>query len=435
MSTKHRADPLKRLSVSDNRLWRSGYCFGPERQHQHVRGSHSSTTVPRRKPLPFDICRHFTEALRSKAKSLPILGPTLVRVHRRTRRLLNRMRHFRLGNQIDLLFSESGVRTFAGGFSHARFVQSTDLTNSIHTRIIEILEYLQLPYMLAAGHLVGHARDGRVPLWAEDLDIIILPDAFELFEVRCIPALRQAGFDVLATTDWQPDRPFGGYAVLGLSTTETHINLKLSATATVRAPRAQVDVFFSTIDEHGFLRNIGGWWGPYHSADLPADIVLPMSEIELGGRRFTTFRDPAAAVQLEYGDVERWVYVYSHFFEHKHLLFFTPSWERFRQRLDDVIAQTTSPLLPGGPREPLRSVPNGGTYKPSEHEALETILEELTKNRYSTVILTGKLVLWVLDLKHWFPGIRVLYRPTSEFGMCLGLQLAHLIEGIADGHV
>lgn len=366
------------------------------------------------------------QALRERIKSMPILGSLV--------RLALLLPHLRLGRQIGLLFGERGFRTAAGGLSHARFVQFTELSHDVSLRMLDILEQHNLPYLLFAGHLIGYQRDGRIPLWNDDLDIMIFPDAFDLFESRCIPALERAGFHVLSTTDWEREKPFGGYSLFGLSRTDSHNNLRLTESDVIRAPRSQVDVFFSRVDAEGFVRNVGGWWGRYHMADLPANVVLPVGEIELNGRRFPSYRDPAVGVRLEYGPVQRLVHVYSHFAEHPHLLFLTPSWERFQKRLSQVINRTTATSLPGGPESPRPVQATGHTYAPDDNTPLAELLRVLSTENFDTIILPGMLALWVIDLKHWFPGLRVLFRPTSEEDAALGFQLAHVIDGtIKDG--
>lgn len=360
---------------------------------------------------------------------MPTIGPIAVKVGRAVKALM----HVRLGRQVGLLFDAKGLRTRAGGLSHARFVQFTDLTHAVNLRILEILEGHGLPYVLFAGHLIGHHRDGRIPLWTEDADIMIFPDAFELFESRCIPALREAGFHVLPTTEWQPERPFAGYAILGLSRTSSHNELLLTESQIIRSPRSQVDVFFSRVDEHGLVRNIGGWWGRYNTAGLPVDVVLPAGEIEIDGRRYPSYREPKKGVRIEYGEIERIVSVYSHFSEHPHRIFLTPSWESFRRRLDAVIDRTTAAALPGGPAAPIPVGTTGRTYAPADGTPLSDILRQLSTESYDTVVLPGLLVLWVLDVQHWFPGLRVLYRPTDAEGSKLGLQLSHLLDGILEG--
>ena len=365
-------------------------------------------------------------SLRERISSIPALGPLAVKLARVARTLSQ----LRLDRQVGGLFGDQGVRTAAGGLSHARFVQFTELTHTVNLRIFDILEEHGLPYVLDGGHLVGHQRDGRVPLWAEDADIRVFPEAFELFEDRCIPALKDAGFDVLATTDWQPERPLAGYAILGLSRTSSHNELRLTESEVIRSPRSQLDVFFSRVDEHGFVRNAGGWWGRWQKADIPVDVVLPSSEIEVHGRRYPSYRDPKEGVRLEFGEVERVVRVYSHFTEHPHRIFLTPSWETFRRRLDEVIDRTTVPTLPGGPESPQPVRATGLVLTPDEDAPLSEIFRALSTEQYDTIVLSGMLALWVLDLKHWFPGLRVLFRSTSEEHAALGLQLSHLLDGI-----
>lgn len=369
--------------------------------------------------------------LRRVARALwcvPILGPRA----RRLGLMMKLVPQLRRGKDVGLLFGSAGFRTFAAGFSHARFVQFTDLAHSVHMRILDILRQQDVPFVVFAGHLVGYQRDGQIPLWAEDVDIMIFPEAFERFERCAIPELARAGFQVVPTTLWQPKEPFGGYAILGFAGVESsHVELRMHDDVYVKVPRAQVDVFFSRVDENGLVRNVGNW-GPHQKVDLPVDVVLPAGEMEIHGRRLPTYRDPYRGVQIEYGDVTRFVHVFSHFAEHRHLAFRTPSWSAFRERLDRVIAETTVLQLPGGPVAPFTLHSTGVAYHTQGSESLEDLVRCLGTGAFDTVVLSGDLLLWVLDLKYWFPGLRVLSHVASKEDQALTLQLEHLLDGISE---
>ena len=161
-------------------------------------------------------------------------------------------------------------------------------------------------------------------------------------------------------------------------------------------------------------------------------VVLPAGEIEVHGRRFPSYRDPREGVRREYGEVERIVNVYSHFNEHPHRIFLPPSWETFRRRLDEVVDRTTAATLPGGPAVPRLVGKAGHTYTPKEDAPLSEILRALLTEQHVTALLPGLLALWVLDLKRWFPGLQVVFRPTSEENTALGLQLSHLLDGLLE---
>lgn len=363
------------------------------------------------------------EAAESSIRRIPVFGTLAASGYR----IVKLLPHPRLAHHVHLLFDYSGFHTHAGGYSHARFEQSTKLTDSLHHRIFDILEESQVPFLVFAGHLVGNVRDGRIPLWNEDADVMIFEEACGRFEQHAIPALRRAGFHVVRGPS--SPRAFGGYQIIGvvLDPMLTHVALDAGFDQIIRVPRAQVDVFVSRIDSEGFVRNVGGW-GRYHSKNVPAEVVLPPTTLTLLGRSLQTYRDPEAGVRLEYGKVRRYVHVYSHFKRYRPLVFVTWRWDGFRRRLDSVIDATTAPTLPGGPTAPCEMERTGRTYEAEQDAPLSEILAELATRQFDEIVLPYPLVLWTLDLRYWFPGIRIVFRTSSDEESAVSRQLEHLVD-------
>ena len=179
-------------------------------------------------------------------------------------------------------------------------------------------------------------------------------------------------------------------------------------------------------------RNVGGWWGRYHAAEIAVDVAPPAGEIEVNRRWFPSYRDPTLGVRLEPDEVGRIASVYPHCAEYTRSVFVTPSWERLRRQHDDVISHTTAPTLSGGPAFPRPIWTTGQTDTPEEDAPRSGILCALSAEQYDTIVLSDMLALWSLDLKHWFPGLQVHVSPTLQEHTALGLELSLPVEGIQE---
>ena len=351
------------------------------------------------------------------------------------RRQLERFRNLssvRFPWQVADLFEASGHRTRAAGYSHARFSQYSDLAHALNIRILDVLKSTGVEHVVFAGFLVGYVRDRSIPLWTDDVDVMIFEKDFERFETETISKLHEAGFLVFRQPV-QPEKPFGGYSIVGLGTPDWAMySLPAVHSQSWRIPSAQVDVFFSRIDEAGIVRNVGRW-GRYHVSEVPEHVVLPPSEVLISGSRFTTYRDPKEGVRLEYGDVRRRVWVFSHHKEYGELYFRTPSWGLFRRQLDRVIRRTTLPGLPGGAPTPVRVDPTGPRYRAGPDEPLDSVVRALSSQRFSGVELAGPSILWATDLQDWFPGLGVTHHVTTDADRLLARQLIGVIDGFGPG--
>ncbi len=86
--------------------------------------------------------------------------------------------------------------------------------------------------------------------------------------------------------------------------------------------------------------------------------------------------------------------------------------------------------MPGGPKAPLSIEETGQTYLARSAETLSSIFSALVTGRYDSIVLPSPLILWALDLKYWFPGIRVVFNVESASDESLSLQIEHLIDGV-----
>ena len=85
------------------------------------------------------------------------------------------------------------IRTSIAGISNAKYEQLTDGSKEIYKQVLRIFERHKLEYFLFAGAIVGYVRNGRMPPWNDDLDVIIFEDQIKLFETVVLPLLRDCG--------------------------------------------------------------------------------------------------------------------------------------------------------------------------------------------------------------------------------------------------
>lgn len=348
----------------------------------------------------------------------------------RLRRLAQRVERFsdvRFPWQVSDLFEASGYRTRAAGYSHARFSQYTDLAHAMNLKMLKTLTETGIEHLVFAGFLVGYVRDGSIPLWTDDVDVMIFEKDFERFETETIPRLREAGFLVFRQPV-QREKPFGGYSIVGLGAPDWKMyELPALEGHSWRIPSAQVDVFFSRIDEHDCVRNVGRW-GRYHLSDVPKHVVLPPSEVLISGSVFQTYCDPREGVRLEYGEVRRRIWVFSHHKDFGEVYFRTPTWKLFRNQLERVIQRTTHPGLPGGGDQPVGVDASRPHYRAEVDEPLDSIVQALSSQRFSGIRLVGPAILWATDLQDWFSGLAVTHQAETDADRLVARQLLGSID-------
>lgn len=96
---------------------------------------------------------------------------------------------------------------------------------------------------------------GKCHPWMDDIDVMIFEDEIEKFETVVLEALKGCGFHFFAPRLW----PNGGYHILALQKSRNRDDsIAFIPTVQVKVPWAQVDVFYSKVDEDGFIRNCDG---------------------------------------------------------------------------------------------------------------------------------------------------------------------------------
>lgn len=316
------------------------------------------------------------------------------------------MEQITLDAQIASLFvpEERGVFTCAAGYSHARYEQYTELSQHLHAQMLGILDACGVGYYLFAGSMVGYVRNGKMPYWMDDLDIMIFPDQVRQFEDVALPVLRETGFNC-----WEPG-PYkgGGYHMLSMQQGNSRkLSIPLSDRRQVSVPWAQVDAFYSIVDDKGFIRNPGNW-GLYHVKEVPADWVHPGRFVEIGDLRVRAFSRLEEDIRKEYGDVVNNIVIYSH--GSTFLRANNTPWPKFEREFLRFLQQTSSSLPEGIEQSALDAyAPDPArTYRCTEKQSFSSICRGILEERAGTVRLAdGEQTFWAMDFKRLFGTLRV----------------------------
>lgn len=332
------------------------------------------------------------------------------------------MKQISLDTQVASLFvsEEQGIFTCAAGYSHARYDQYTELSQHLHAQMLRILDICGVEYYLFAGSMVGYVRNRKMPYWMDDLDIMIFPDQVRQFEDVALPVLQEIGFNCLPPAPY----PGGGYHILAMQQGKSrNLAIPLSETKQVSVPWAQVDVFYSIVDEKGFLRNPGNW-GEYRYKDVPVDWVHPGRFVEFGDLRVRAFSKLEADIRKEYGDVFNDIVVHGH--SETFLRSHGTPWEDFEARFLCFIEATSSAFPAGVTQEQVTGyAPDAGrSYKSGETESFSSICAGVLRENAGQVDLSnGDQTFWAMDLKRLFPALKI--NATADTGL-QAQRAAHL---------
>lgn len=298
---------------------------------------------------------------------------------------------------------ESGYFTSLGGLTSALYEQHTEVNDAICHLALSVLGSLGIEHFLFAGSMVGYARNGRMPPWMDDIDILIMPDQAEKFERLALPRLRACGFEVM--------RPHGKLAAGGyhiLSRQEgwrRDVVAPFSNGQSVKVPWAQVDAFFARVNAGGYLENPGGW-GLFHYKGIPVDWVMPGVEIAIGARRYRAFSRWRDDVVREYGDVWNNLVIATHdrtFLDLPGVPYAQVDAE-FSQRLTQARANglPSCPAMEMADHRPLA----GQSLMAAPGDSLDDMVRKCLDGRCGTVVLAHAVhFFWAMDLKRLLPGV------------------------------
>lgn len=305
----------------------------------------------------------------------------------------------------DPLFEKDAPSYFSeiAGPLVANYVPLTMVAQELYRRMLAILDKHGVEYFLFAGSLVGYVRDGLMPPWLDDIDLILFEDQIETFETKALPELDRAGFHT-----FRPNKfPQGGYHILALrETPQRDAHAFFDKDNRIKIPRAQLDVFYTTVNEKGLLKNLGHW-GLYNRKKVPAEWVKPGTLINVLGRQVRTFSKYEKDVFHEYGDVQNNVLVYSH--GRRFLDLPDTAWADFS---DDFYQNETAIKQE---RLQLDGNESSNPYTPSETRIdvdvdlpFTQIVSVVLDTDAGEVRLTGeKQWFWAADLKKVCPGLKI----------------------------
>jgi SAM-dependent methyltransferase len=339
----------------------------------------------------------------------------------------------RLQSLFDL--SKTGIYTSVAGYSHARYSQYTEASRHIHDQILKILESFGIEYYLFAGSMVGYVRNRQMPKWMDDLDVIIFDQQVALFESRVIPYLERCGFMC-----WLPDGFLrGGYQLISLVQGDDRAmvegydrarTIPLAEGVNVPVPWAQVDVFYTTVSEEGFIRNISGW-GLYNEKNIPVNWVRPGTFVEIEGRRQRVFSRWEDDIAREYGDVMNNIIVSTH-----GTTFLTAPdtpWDTVSAEFDRIVAETSRNLPPSLSAEAhaaFRPLP-GNRATPGPADSFDAIVAEIVRTSAEEVKLAGgDQIFWVMDLKRLFPTLRIRVQAGDSIEAARAAHLRAFIDAV-----
>lgn len=323
--------------------------------------------------------------------------------------------------------SRPGIYTCIAGYSHALYTQYTEASRHIHDQILGILDHFKIEYYLFAGSMVGYVRDRRMPKWMDDLDVIIFDEHIALFESKVIPYLERCGFKC-----WLPDGFLrGGYQLVSLLQGNSRkLTIPVAENVNVSVPWAQVDVFYTTVDPAGIIRNLSGW-GLYNEKNIPVDWVRPGTFVEIEGRRRRVFNRWEDDIKREYGDVMNNLVVSTH--ERTFLKASDMPWNTVSATIDGILSTTSRHLPPSLSDEAhaaFRMRP-GGRAIPGATDSFDAIVTEVVRQSAEELSLTGgDQIYWVMDLKRLFPELRIEVQVENELQAARAAHLRAFIDRV-----
>lgn len=300
---------------------------------------------------------------------------------------------------------ENGYYTSSAGYTNARYVPLTDMAKHIYAQVFEILKTFNIEYYVFAGTLVGYIRNKKLPLWMDDFDIIIFDKDIPFFTEEISPKLIECGFNSRTVA-----QKFlgGGYHVLALQQSGKRTDtIEYSQDKKISVPWAQIDIFFSKVDDNDTIRNLTGW-GLYHRKNVPVEWVKPAQIVEMDGLRFPTFANIEADVMEEYGDVRNELVVKTHgatFLSAAHL-----EWDVFDSAFSEIVNSIISPLTPSLTAEAYKAYrpASGKTCTPDPKANFDEIMLQIIQENASEVVLLGdEHVYWIMDIKRLSPDITI----------------------------
>lgn len=322
-----------------------------------------------------------------------------------------------------------GYFTSIAGYTNARYEPFTDAAKHIYAQIFSILTHFEVEYYVFAGTLVGYIRNGQMPPWMDDIDIMIFEKDIEFFENKIAPFMLACGFNCRPVAKHHAG---GGYHVLSLQKSGTRTDtIPFSATRSISIPWVQVDIFYSKIDDNDIVRNLTGW-GLYHRKDVPLNWVIPPQTIRMNELEFSAFANIEADVRQEYGDVRKELVVKTHgktFLSAAHV-----EWDVVDQEFSRLVNATVSPLTPSVTPEAYRAytpLPERCCIPPEDASFDEIMTQIVRENAAEVQLQRDDQIFWVMDIKRLAPNIHLSVRIGSLIAAKHAAHLRQFIDEVA----
>ncbi len=338
-------------------------------------------------------------------------------------------------SEIEYLIQESlfvknreSYLTSLAGYTNAKYEQFTNCASLVYSNILRLFNTFGLEYYLFAGSSVGYVRDGEPPPWLDDIDIILFDNQKEYFESVVVPHLTKCGYKLFRPHSF----PNGGMHILALQLDikDRKSTIPFSKDTCLTVPWAQIDVFYTTVDAEGFLKNLGGW-GLYHSKKVPVSWVLPGHETYLFGQPVKIFKEFRRDIELEYGDVVNNIEVSSH--GDVNLKLPNVKWSEFKEAFKSYTRKNILNLENFRRDKPLSRCK---VITPEKNDGLLEILGKIQNVGCGIIDLTElHHFFWVPDIKKIFPDILVLAtlkEPEHAPVVTQFSELYHLIKSEND---
>ena len=195
-------------------------------------------------------------------------------------------------------------------------------------------------------------------------------------------------------------------------------------------PWAQIDVFYTSVDGAGLIRNLSGW-GMYHTKQIPETWVRPGTFIHFNSLRARVFSNYEDDIWHEYGNVAANIVVHSH--DKVALKLMGSDWEKFEFDYEALLSTRVRGMPPSVSQAQLaKFVADPGQHLDMPTDAnFDTVAKVICERGLGQVTLTGaNQSFWVLDLKRLFPGVKLEVLLSTEKEAKRAVHLRRFIDSV-----
>jgi hypothetical protein len=287
--------------------------------------------------------------------------------------------------------------------------------------LFKILFDNKLKFCVFAGSNIGYVRNKKNIPWADDYDIIIYKESIPQFENTIVPILKKNGFNCFPATH-RKEIIGGGYFIMSSKN-------KLDENSDSKPSFFQCDVFYSHIDDKGFLRNIKGW-GRYHKKNIPVTWVEPFVMRKLDDLTLPFFNKVELDVRREYGDVFRRSIIHVDHGKQKIFLRnkFGDAYADFDRLKQKAIDNTKEFIYVN---KNYRGVKELTLNNKNQFTNVLHLLKHININNIGTVYITDQnCIKYACSIKHFFKNVKVIIHVQNQLisSAILFLEYADIVK-------